>query len=117
MLAGGSRGEGYMSARYEAWREEFDLTLREWLLGGIRGQNSYQESAQENGIAEEEDMKMVTSVSEKLRLGDLLEQSVMTLSNGQSRRARIAQVLLKKPQVLIVDEPFSRVSPLYDFVG
>jgi hypothetical protein len=86
MLASGSRGGGYKSTRYEAWREEFDLMVRKWLVGSIRGQNPYLESAPENGRGEEEDFKMVTSVSQKLRLEDLPEQSVMTLSNGQSRR-------------------------------
>ena len=33
---------------------------------------------------------------------------VGNLSNGQTRRARIAKALLGKPEVLMLDEPFSR---------
>ena len=42
MLAGANRGETYLSARYEAWREEFDISLREWLGGSIAGKNPFE---------------------------------------------------------------------------
>ena len=35
----------------------------------------------------------------------------MGLSNGQLRRARFAQALVKRPQVLIVDDPFLGLDP------
>ena len=30
----------------------------------------------------------------------------MTLSNGQTRRARLARAMLSKPEVLVLDDPF-----------
>lgn len=89
MLKGAMGGDGYVSARYETLREEFDVTLRDWL-----------------GTHHEQ--RAVESIARELGLFELLDQDVMTLSNGQSRRARIAQALLRKPELLIVDEPFSR---------
>ncbi|PWW76351.1 hypothetical protein C7212DRAFT_363216 [Tuber magnatum] len=108
MLAGANRGETYLSARYEARREEFDVSLREWLGGSIAGKNPFDEGGEVKGEeALGERKKKVEDVARDLMLREFLDQSVMTLSNGQSRRARIAQALLKRPEVLAVDEPFS----------
>lgn len=108
MLAGANHGETYLSARYEAWRDEFDVSLREWLGGSIAEKNPFEEGGEAKGEeALQDKRKKVEGVAGDLMLCELLDQSVMTLSNGQSRRARIAQALLKRPEVLAVDEPFS----------
>jgi len=108
MLAGANRGETYLSARYEAWREECDLSLREWLGGSITGKNPFEDGGEPEGEEALQEQRMkVEGVAGDLMLRELLDQSVITLSNGQSRRARIAQALLKRPEVLAVDEPFS----------
>lgn len=113
MLAGGTDGEGYLSSRYESLREEFDLSLRQWLEDSVDlGRNPYEDggerlSKKAEQESEQKKCALVDAVASELKLGLLLEQSVMTLSNGQSRRARIAQALLRKPEVLLVDEPFS----------
>jgi molybdate transport system ATP-binding protein len=39
-------------------------------------------------------------------LADRLDQPFMTLSNGQTRRARLARALLARPEVLVLDDPF-----------
>ncbi|KAL7417472.1 P-loop containing nucleoside triphosphate hydrolase protein [Mrakia frigida] len=41
----------------------------------------------------------------------LLEVPFVGLSNGQTRRARLALALLKKPQLLVVEEPFAGLDP------
>ena len=42
----------------------------------------------------------------QLGIADQLPLSFIKLSNGQTRRARIAKALLEKPQLLILDDPF-----------
>jgi molybdate transport system ATP-binding protein len=48
----------------------------------------------------------VTSAARRLGIDDLRPLSLIKLSNGQIRRARIARALLARPEMLILDEPF-----------
>ena len=41
-----------------------------------------------------------------LKINHLLHQKVVTLSNGETRRVHLLVALLKKPQVLLLDNPF-----------
>ncbi|CAG8217096.1 unnamed protein product [Penicillium olsonii] len=101
----GTRG-AYLSARYESLREETDWTLRQYL----RGQTSLNPvEGEENGIVEDEDF--LNQVVTQLNLEALLDMPMQNLSNGQMRRARIAKALSKKPQLLIIDEPFIGLDP------
>jgi len=49
--------------------------------------------------------------SEALGVEKLLEGSLMNLSNGQQRRARIVKALLHDPEMLVLDEPYSQPNP------
>ncbi|KAF8242746.1 P-loop containing nucleoside triphosphate hydrolase protein [Wilcoxina mikolae CBS 423.85] len=116
MLRGCTDGDGYVSARYETLRERFDQTLMEWLEASIDSRLNPYKDATPQRVEEEareiqENQKLLERVMKELQLDDLREQAVMTLSNGQSRRARVAQALLKKPELLIVDEPFLGLDP------
>ena len=46
------------------------------------------------------------AVCDRFGIANLLGQSFMTLSNGQTRRARLARAMLAHPEVLILDDPF-----------
>jgi molybdate transport system ATP-binding protein len=41
-----------------------------------------------------------------LKINHLLHRKIITLSNGETRRVRLLNVLLKKPQLLLLDNPF-----------
>lgn len=96
----GTRG-AYMSARYESRRDETDFSLIDYLQGFTELNPAEVQQDKQAGNS------FLQQVVSDLRLQDLVRMPVGNLSNGQIRRARIAKALLGKPEVLLLDEPFS----------
>ena len=102
--SGGVRG-AYLSARYESRREETDWSVSQYL----RGQTELNPSKETTQTAQDE--ALFSRVVEDLRLEKLLNMPVSNLSNGQTRRSRIAKALLNRPEMLLLDEPFMGLDP------
>jgi molybdate transport system ATP-binding protein len=79
----------YYQQRFNFIEPDEDLTLRQFLIGE-------QEELSESG----------QSLLRLLHLEGLLDRSLIQLSNGQMRRARLTRALLTQPELLILDEPF-----------
>jgi ABC-type molybdenum transport system ATPase subunit/photorepair protein PhrA len=95
----------YMSARYEAHREVTDWSLLNYLEG----------NTELNALARAKDAVDHTLLAELVADLDLkahLQLPLTNLSNGQTRRARIAKALLTKPELLLLDAPFMGLDPL-----
>lgn len=102
---GGTSVRGaYLSARYESRREERDFSLLDYLTGHTElNALEHEQSARERQALDE--------VVRQLNLGSLLQMPVANLSNGQTRRARIAKALMARPEVLLLDGPFMGLDP------
>ncbi|TKA33796.1 hypothetical protein B0A50_00632 [Salinomyces thailandicus] len=102
---GGTNVRGaYLSARYESRREETDFSLQDYLTG----------RTELNALERDEtdaDRRALEQVIEQLDLRKLLSMPVANLSNGQTRRARIAKALMVRPEVLLLDGPFMGLDP------
>ncbi len=92
----------YLSARYESQWEETDWSVLQYLKGETELNPS--QELQERDVSFS---TLLSQVVEDLRLERLISMPVSNLSNGQTRRARIAKALLNRPEVLLLDEPFS----------
>ena len=103
----GTRG-AYLSARYESHREETDFSVLNYLLGHTE-LNPLKQVETRREMSDQNDLDKVIR---DLRLGALIKMPMGNLSNGQTRRARIAKALLDKPEVLLLDEPFSMICNL-----
>ena len=91
-----------MGTRYESRREASDFSVLDYLLGNTQLNtsatplNSLENDANLGGIITD------------LKLDQLLDMPLTSLSNGQRRRAKLAKALSRQPELLLLDEPFSK---------
>ena len=100
-LRSGDTTGAYLSARYESRREETDFTVLDYLKGHLELSSSAPEP---QDVGNHDDLQRVIR---DLDLEALVGMPVSNLSNGQTRRTRIAKALLGQPEILLLDEPFS----------
>ncbi|KAF2083474.1 P-loop containing nucleoside triphosphate hydrolase protein, partial [Saccharata proteae CBS 121410] len=104
-LGGAATKGAYLSARYESHRDETDFSVLDYLRG-----NTELNASEE--LREHVSEQLLEQVLKDLNLLNLVDMPVANLSNGQTRRARIAKALLKKPELLVLDGPFMGLDPM-----
>lgn len=64
-----------------------------------------------NGLGREEAHRRIDEVLERVGLADMANRPVGTFSRGMRQRLGVAEVLLKRPQLVILDEPTQGLDP------
>lgn len=105
-IASGEMVNDFKRVGYVAFREESHIFSH--------ARHYYQQRF--NFIEPEDDLKLIDflggdlssfgELPDKLHITPLLSQSLIQLSNGQLRRARLCKALASKPDLLILDDPF-----------
>ncbi|HKI87566.1 MAG TPA: ATP-binding cassette domain-containing protein, partial [Draconibacterium sp.] len=80
----------YYGQRYENPNEEGIPTVADYFRNTVHG-------IQENQF---------DGISNELEIETLLQRKLLSLSNGERRRIQLAVAILKKPDMLILDQPF-----------
>ena len=64
-----------------------------------------------NGLKEQEIEQRIDALLERVGMGEYADQKAGTYSRGMKQRLGIADVLMKDPQIIIMDEPTLGIDP------
>src|SRR5690606_35712094 len=96
----------YYQQRFEAYGAVATPTVREVLKDRMKPVGTVDEASVHFG----EDMisdDILLPIANMLRITHLLNEPFVTLSNRETRRMLLARSLMKKPDILLLDSPFS----------
>ncbi len=96
----------YYQQRFHSFEAEIAPAVREVLTNQLKPVGTIDDHSVQlpkSEISEENLLRTCRLLS----IDHLLERPFVTLSNGETRRMLLARSLLKKPQILLLDNPFS----------
>jgi molybdate transport system ATP-binding protein len=100
-----SQSYQYYQQRYNS--DDAEITLTVYQI--IQNQLNPLYTVDTNSVALTEKLYTENDIehyAKLLKINHLLHRKIITLSNGETRRVRLLNVLLKKPQLLLLDNPF-----------
>ena len=106
VLAGLESAEGSISVEGVSWR---DVAPQQREIGFVFQDYALFEnmSVEENLLFVNDDKKLASELLEMTELGNLKNRNVTVLSGGQKQRVALCRAVMKKPKLLLMDEPLS----------
>jgi molybdate transport system ATP-binding protein len=95
----------YYQQRFNSHDAEISPTVREILQNQIKPIGTVDEKSVDLPSLPYSEDELIKSAN-LLKINHLLERKIVTLSNGETRRTLITLSLLRKPKVLLLDNPF-----------
>lgn len=110
VLAGLEEAQGEILVNNEPWlRDKFSLSIQKREIGFV-----FQDYAlfpnmnvEENLLFVNKDKKLCKKLLDMTEMSSLIKRSPNTLSGGQKQRVALCRALMKKPKILLLDEPLS----------
>ncbi len=78
---------------------------------GLTARENLIYTAKLNGLRREEAYRRIDEALARIGLGDVADRPVSTFSRGMRQRLGVADVLIKQPQLIIMDEPTQGLDP------
>lgn len=95
----------YYQQRFNSQDAEISPTVREILQNQIKPIGTVDEKSVDLPPLPYTESELIEAAN-LLKISHLLERKIVTLSNGETRRTLITLSLLRKPKVLLLDNPF-----------
>ena len=106
VLAGLEKAEGSIEVEGDSWqnvpcqKREIGFVFQDYAL--FENMN-----VEENLLFVNNDVELATQLLELTELTALKKRNVQTLSGGQKQRVSLCRAMMKKPKILLLDEPLS----------
>jgi len=114
MLAGLEPSTGRIDVDGEVWQDaHFQLPPQKRNVGFVFQDYALFDnmSVKENLLFVNGDNSLAQSLMEMMEISGLADRNVTLLSGGQKQRVALARALMRRPKLLLMDEPFSSLDP------
>jgi molybdate transport system ATP-binding protein len=115
ILAGLEKAEGHIEIADEVWMDaKYSMPVQRRKIGFVFQDYALFENmtVEENLLYVENDRALSMELLEMTELVSLRERMPGTLSGGQKQRVALCRAMMKKPTLLLMDEPLSALDPV-----